>query len=104
MLIATASEFGITGAERAPWHAGVWVGDGYLAALGVRISRWVTHHGFALNVSDEVFSGFSTIVACGVRGKSITTLSACAHRPISVEAAAAAAERNFVSAFEYSVM
>jgi lipoate-protein ligase B len=52
-LIRAANDLGVPDAGRAPWHAGVWVGDRYLAALGVKISRWVTHHGFALNVTEE---------------------------------------------------
>src|SRR4029079_10516579 len=40
ILIAAVTDLGVVGAGRAPWHAGVWVGDGYLAALGIKVSRW----------------------------------------------------------------
>jgi lipoate-protein ligase B len=88
VLIAAVTDLGVTGAGRAPWHAGVWVGDGYLAALGVKVTRWVTHHGFALNVTDDVLAGFATIVPCGVPGKAIATLTGLLGRVIPVEAAA----------------
>jgi lipoate-protein ligase B len=89
-LIAAVTDLGVTGAGRAPWHAGVWVGDGYLAALGVKVSRWVTHHGFALNVTDEVLDGFATIIPCGVPGKSVATLAGLLKRSVTVEDAARA--------------
>lgn len=68
LVIRAVERLGVTNAGRADFHAGVWAGDGYLAALGVKVSRWVTHHGFALNVSEEVRENFATIVPCGVEG------------------------------------
>jgi lipoyl(octanoyl) transferase len=98
-VIGICEELGVHGADRAPWHAGIWIGDGYLAALGVKVSRWVTHHGFALNVSDAVRSGFETIVPCGVEGKRIATVSEYAGHPVTVSDAAAAAADVFPSFF-----
>lgn len=94
-IVCACEELGVHGAERAPWHAGVWVGDGYLAALGVKVSRWVTHHGFALNVSETVRPGFETIVPCGVAGKRVVTVSELVERSVTVAEAAAAANRVF---------
>ena len=99
VLIGAAADLGVSNAARAPWHAGVWVGEGYLAALGVRVARWVTHHGFALNVTDDVLPGFATIVPCGVAGKPVTSLSREAGRPISVDEAAHAVARRFREQF-----
>jgi lipoate-protein ligase B len=95
ILIAAVTDLGVVGAGRAPWHAGVWVGDGYLAALGIKVSRWVTHHGFALNVTDAVRDGFATIVPCGVPGKPIVTLAGLLNRPVTVHEAATAVARRF---------
>ena len=53
VLIRSVADFGIT-ATRVPGLTGIWVGDEKLAAIGVRISRWVTSHGFALNVSTDL--------------------------------------------------
>jgi len=100
VLIAVSDRMGVEGASRASWHAGVWVGDGYLAALGVRVARWVTHHGFALNVTDDVRAGFETIVPCGVAGKRIVTISELARRPVSVPEAAEAVKQTFVDSFD----
>ncbi len=94
LIIRAVGDLGVTGAGRAPWHAGVWAEDAYLAALGVKVARWVTHHGFALNVTDAVAAGFATIVPCGVAGRPITWVSRLAGWAVSVpEAAAAVAHR-----------
>lgn len=76
-LIRTVAEWGIRG-HREPGLTGVWTDRGKIAALGVRLARgWVTSHGFALNVSTDL-SGFSAIVPCGVRGRAVTSIAACA--------------------------
>jgi lipoate-protein ligase B len=92
-IIAVCEELGVKGAGRAPWHAGVWIGEGYLAAFGVKVSRWVTHHGFAINVTEAVHDGFNTIVACGVEGKQITTISEAVERSVNVEETATVVAR-----------
>jgi lipoate-protein ligase B len=99
VVIRACRALGAEEAGRADWHAGVWAGDGYLAALGVKVSRWVTHHGFALNVEESVRSGFDTIVPCGVPGKRITTVSELAGRPVSLEEAADAVAAAFQAVF-----
>jgi lipoyl(octanoyl) transferase len=86
LVIRTAADFGVE-SGRVDWHAGVWTPDGgYLAAIGVKVSRWVTHHGFALNVDSRVCFGFETIVPCGQEGRRIVTLSERAGREISLQA------------------
>lgn len=78
-IIRAAAGFGVR-VGRVDFHAGVWTedGTGYLAAIGVRVQRWVTHHGFGLNVDERVQSGFETIVACGQTGRRVVSLSALA--------------------------
>lgn len=103
-LIRAAGDLGVTGAGRAPWHAGVWVGEAYLAALGVKVARWVTHHGFALNVGgDDLIANFAAIVPCGVAGKPVTSLSLLLGRPIGVDETAGAVARRFAEVFEAEV-
>jgi lipoyl(octanoyl) transferase len=71
-IIDTVAEYGIT-AGRIPKLTGVWVGDRKIAAIGVHISRWVTSHGFALNVSTDL-SYFQYIVPCGLT-KPVTSMA-----------------------------
>ena len=73
VLIRVAFDYGIT-AERVPGLTGVWVGGEKLAAIGVRIARWVTSHGFALNVSTDL-GYFNLIVPCGIADRGVTSLS-----------------------------
>jgi lipoyl(octanoyl) transferase len=69
--------YGIEG-RREPGLTGVWADRGKIAAIGVRLARgWITGHGFALNVGPDL-SGFSAIVPCGVRGRAVTSITACA--------------------------
>ncbi|MGH9142570.1 MAG: lipoyl(octanoyl) transferase LipB [Vicinamibacterales bacterium] len=73
VLIRTAADYGI-GAGRVQGLTGVWVGDEKLAAIGVRIARWITSHGFALNVSTNL-DHFSLIVPCGIPDRGVTSLT-----------------------------
>jgi lipoyl(octanoyl) transferase len=76
-LIDALAELGVKG-ERRQGRVGIWVARGRredkIAALGVRIKRWVTFHGVALNVNPDL-SHFSGIVPCGVRGHGVTSLA-----------------------------
>ncbi|MBS1817950.1 MAG: lipoyl(octanoyl) transferase LipB [Acidobacteria bacterium] len=72
VLIRAAADYGIT-AGRVSGLTGVWVGDEKLAAIGVRIQRWVTSHGFALNHTTDL-SHFGLIVPCGISDKGVTSL------------------------------
>ena len=72
-IIATLAEYGIA-AGRIPKLTGVWVGERKIAAIGVHLSRWVTSHGFALNVSTDL-SYFQYIVPCGLT-RPVTSMAA----------------------------
>ncbi len=71
-LIRVAADFGFQ-AGRVPGLTGVWVGDEKLAAIGIRISRWITSHGFAFNHTTDL-SQFGLIVPCGISDKGVTSL------------------------------
>jgi lipoyl(octanoyl) transferase len=71
-LIRAAGDFGVV-AGRIAGLTGVWVGDEKLAAIGVRISRWVTSHGFAFNVTTDL-EYFKLIVPCGIADRGVTSL------------------------------
>lgn len=93
VLIRTATAFDIE-AARIPGLTGVWVGDRKLAAIGVRIARWVTSHGFALNVSTNL-SHFRLIVPCGLEDKGVTSIAELASTPVAMADVEAAVIRAF---------
>jgi lipoyl(octanoyl) transferase len=80
VLIRTASDYGVE-AGRVEGLTGVWVGREKLAAIGVRISRWVTSHGFALNVTTDL-EYFNLIVPCGIADRSVTSLARLLGHPV----------------------
>jgi len=88
VLIRTLSQFGVT-AGRVSGLTGVWVGPEKIASLGVHLSRWVTTHGFALNVNTDL-SRFGLIVPCGLRGAAVTSMQRLLGRPLPLEEVAAA--------------
>lgn len=73
VMIRSCADFGVT-AHRKPKMTGAWVGDGKVGAIGVHIARWVTSHGLAFNVSNDL-ALFSFIVPCGITGKRVTSLA-----------------------------
>jgi lipoyl(octanoyl) transferase len=73
VLIDAVGSFGIA-AGRIRGLTGIWVGSEKLAAIGVRISRWVTSHGFAFNVTTDL-SYFDLIVPCGIADRGVTSLA-----------------------------
>jgi lipoyl(octanoyl) transferase len=80
VLIRTASDYGVE-AGRVDGLTGVWVGREKLAAIGVRIARWVTSHGFALNVTTDL-EYFNLIVPCGIADRSVTSLATLVGHPV----------------------
>ncbi|HUG54777.1 MAG TPA: lipoyl(octanoyl) transferase LipB [Vicinamibacteria bacterium] len=72
VMIRACADYGIA-AARVAGLTGAWVGAEKVGAIGVRIARWVTSHGFALNVATDL-SPFDLIVPCGVRGRGVTSL------------------------------
>ena len=80
VLIRTAADYGID-AGRVEGLTGVWVGREKLAAIGVRIARWVTSHGFALNVTTDL-DYFNLIVPCGIADRGVTSLERLLGRPV----------------------
>jgi lipoyl(octanoyl) transferase len=83
VLIRAVADFGIA-STRIPGLTGIWVGDQKLAAIGVRISRWVTSHGFALNVSTDL-SRFGLIVPCGIADKGVTSMARLLDRSVDMD-------------------
>jgi lipoyl(octanoyl) transferase len=95
-MIDALAELGVS-AHRAPGRIGIWVGDGAgeakIGALGVRVKRWVTLHGFAINVAPDL-SHFSGIVPCGIAEYGVTSLAELG-KQMPLETVDAALERGF---------
>lgn len=102
VLIETVSSFGIT-AGRWTGRTGVWVGEKKIASLGIHVSRWVTCHGFALNV-DVDLAPFELIVPCGIQGAKATSMAAALSRPISIRSVTAALTLRFEAEFGVSLI
>ena len=104
VLIRTVSEFGIS-AGRVAGLTGIWVGPDddakKLAAIGVRISRWVTSHGFALNVNTNL-SRFGLIVPCGITDKGVTSMERLLGESVPMDEVAEAIDRTFRGVFDRS--
>ena len=98
-VIRTASDLGVTLHRRDDVQTGVWHGDDKVCASGVRLmGARVTLHGFALNCDPEL-SWFDGIVACGLPGHSVTSLTRLAGRPVTVADVRPALERHLANVF-----
>ena len=97
VMIRTAASFGIT-AGRVTGLTGAWVGGDKLAAIGVRIARWITSHGFAFNVNTSL-EHFNFIVPCGIADRGVTSLQKLLGRPVEIDEVASAVEVAFREVF-----
>lgn len=102
VLIRTVAEFGIT-AERAEGKRGIWVGSQKIAAIGVRIARWVTSHGFALNVNTNL-DHFRLITPCGLHGTGVTSIAQQVGRDIDLDDVRDIVAAKFAEVFERDVV
>jgi lipoyl(octanoyl) transferase len=102
VLIRALAELSIE-ARRHPKHRGVWVGPRKIASLGIRISRWVTSHGFALNVSTDL-SFFSLIVPCGIAGCTMTSIERELGHPVEMSDVKTIVARTFSDVFGREVV
>lgn len=97
VVIRTLASFGIEGGV-VPGYPGVWVGSEKVAAIGVKVSRWISSHGFALNVDPDL-SYFEHIVPCGLHGKGVTSIARLVGRPVGLGEALPLVERHFAAVF-----
>ena len=96
-LIFALEEFGIT-ARAVSGKAGVWVGEKKIASLGISVRRWVTFHGFALNVSTDL-AGFQVIRPCGEDSSVMTSMAAILGRLVSMREVRHAVIARFAETF-----
>jgi lipoyl(octanoyl) transferase len=98
VLIRTLARFGI-GASRIGGLTGVWAGEEKIASIGVHLSRWITTHGFALNVNTDL-DYFSLIVPCGLQARALTSMERLLGCVVPLEDVAAALVPEFATVFE----
>jgi len=103
-IIDALRAFGVEG-HRESGYTGVWVGDAKIAAIGIKVTKWVSMHGFALNVNNDLRL-FQTIVPCGIADRPVTSLQQVLGRAVPMEqvkhAMARAFERVFRITFRYT--
>ena len=105
-IILTIAEYGLKG-ERSVGETGVWLGAGTpfarkICALGIRSSRWVTMHGFALNVNTNL-GYFDNIIPCGIRGKAVASMEAELGRKLDLEEIKGKILKHFKVLFEVDI-
>jgi len=83
VIIRTLQDYGIE-AQRDSRYPGVWVGDDKVCALGIRVTRWVTKHGFALNANNDL-KCFSHVHPCGIDNCGVTSVSRLLNRKVTIE-------------------
>jgi len=101
VLVRAARDFGVEAEPRGGRLVGVWVGGEKLAALGIRISRWVTMHGFAFNVTTDL-DYFQLIVPCGIKsntGHGVTSLEKLLGDPVEMRPVVESVRRHFGEVF-----
>lgn len=96
-LIAALAAFGIAG-ETIPGKAGVWVRGRKIASLGISVRRWVTFHGFALNVNTDL-TGFQVIRPCGEDPGIMTSMAVLLGRPVSMDEVRRVVAARFAETF-----
>jgi lipoyl(octanoyl) transferase len=101
VVIKTCAEYNIV-ASRNQEFTGVWVGDKKIAAIGIKVSRWITMHGFAFNINTDL-TLFEGIIPCGIKEKSVTSLQKELGKMIDINEVKSIILKNFTEVFEYSL-
>ena len=99
VIIKTCEEYNLK-CERNQKHTGVWIGDRKIAAIGIKVSRWITMHGFAFNVNTDL-NLFNGIIPCGIRDKAVTSIQKELNRKIEIQEVKEKLLANFNEIFGY---
>jgi len=100
VIIKTCEEYGLH-CGRNEKHTGVWIGDKKIAAIGIKVSRWITMHGFAFNINTDL-SLFNGIIPCGIQDKSVTSLSNELKKEIGINEVKEKLLKYFALLFDYA--
>ena len=98
VMIRVCAGYGVS-ARRLEGLTGAWIGEDKIGAIGVRISRWITSHGFAFNVDTNI-DHYDLIVPCGISNRGVTSLQRAAGRDVSIADVENATIRHFCNVFE----
>jgi lipoate-protein ligase B len=98
-LVATLESYGLSG-HTVPGRTGVWVGDDKIASIGIAVRRWVSYHGFALNVAPDL-AFFDLIHPCGLRGIRMTSLGSLVGAAADLQGARERAATAFAARLGY---
>ncbi len=102
VLMMTCKDYGLN-SQRNSKYTGVWVGDKKIAAIGIKISRWITMHGFAFNVNTDL-NLFKGIIPCGISDKEVTSLNKELGKNISIDEVKSSLLKNFKEVFNYNLI
>ena len=102
VMIGACGDYGIE-ARRIPGLTGCWVGDEKIGAIGVRIARWVTSHGFAFNVANDL-APFGLIVPCGISDRGVTSLSRLLGREVELDEVMTCLVRRMAQVFDRGIV
>ena len=100
VIIRTCCDFGIN-SSRNEKFTGVWVDDKKIAAIGIKVSRWITMHGFAFNVNTDL-KYFNGIIPCGIKDKAVTSLENELNQKMNLETVKNLLVKHFKDVFDYS--
>ncbi len=103
VLIKTCKDYSISNATRNEKYTGVWIEDRKICAIGIKVSRWVTMHGFAFNVNTDL-DLFNGIIPCGIQDKKVTSLSKELNSIQNMEEVKNKVINNFVNIFDYKIV
>jgi lipoate-protein ligase B len=97
-MLVTLASMGLEG-RRFPPHTGAWIGDKKVAAIGIKVKRWVSMHGIALNCSNDL-GPFHLVIPCGIQGYGVTSLSVELGRAVDLPEAKTVVEAAFRQLFD----
>lgn len=102
VIIRTCSEYGLN-CRRDSNYTGVWIEDRKIAAIGIKVSRWITMHGFAFNINTDL-SLFNGIIPCGIKDKSVTSLDKELKSSVAISEVKEKLIENFKAFFNYDII
>ncbi len=100
VIIKTCNDFGLK-AGRKKGLTGVWIKERKICAIGIKINRWITMHGFAFNVNTDL-SLFKGIIPCGIKDKEVTSLAEELNKKFDIQEVKEVLKNNFIELFNYS--